>query len=154
MSAAADKATDPRGLKRICTNCGIRFYDMNNRPIVCPSCETEFTGEVKVKTRRSKIAAAVEADDAAQGSKAKEAETANDDGEEEEDAAAEAEIVSLDDLETAEKTADDDETPSTDIDLDTDDDLDEIEVADDDLGDLQDLEPDAEIEEEEEAPKE
>ncbi len=47
-------ALDPRGLKRICTNCGTRFYDFNKRPIACPSCSTEFTGEIKVKTRRSR----------------------------------------------------------------------------------------------------
>lgn len=47
-------AIDPRGLKRICTNCGTRFYDMNKRPITCPSCSTEFTGEIKVRTRRSR----------------------------------------------------------------------------------------------------
>ncbi|MES2728790.1 MAG: TIGR02300 family protein [Pseudomonadota bacterium] len=47
-------ALDPRGLKRICTNCGTRFYDFNKRPIDCPVCSTEFTGEIKVKTRRSR----------------------------------------------------------------------------------------------------
>ena len=49
MSAAANKTTDPRGLKRICLECGGRFYDLNKRPITCPSCDTEFTGEIKVK---------------------------------------------------------------------------------------------------------
>ena len=53
-------AADARGFKRICLNCGTRFYDMNNRPIVCPSCDTEFTGEIKVKSRRSRGAAANE----------------------------------------------------------------------------------------------
>ena len=43
MAAVADA----RGLKRICAGCGIRFYDMNKRPIICPSCGTEFTGEIK-----------------------------------------------------------------------------------------------------------
>ncbi len=55
MSTAA--AANPMGLKRICTNCGARFYDMNKRPIVCPTCDTEFTGEVKVKGRRGRAAA-------------------------------------------------------------------------------------------------
>ena len=49
--------SDPRGLKRICTNCGTRFFDLNKRPIVCPQCETEFTGEVKIKNRRGRLAA-------------------------------------------------------------------------------------------------
>ena len=50
-------ALNPMGLKRICTSCGGRFYDMNNRPIMCPSCDTEYTGEVKTKARRGRVAA-------------------------------------------------------------------------------------------------
>ena len=50
-------ATKSIGLKRICTGCGSRFYDLEKRPIICPSCEVEFTGEIKTKARRgSKIA--------------------------------------------------------------------------------------------------
>ena len=30
------------GLKRQCTNCGARFYDLNKDPIVCPKCATVF----------------------------------------------------------------------------------------------------------------
>lgn len=56
MSAAADI----RGLKRICTSCETRFYDMNKRPVVCPSCGTEFSGEPKVKSRRSKSSTTTE----------------------------------------------------------------------------------------------
>ena len=43
-----------RGLKRICASCGIKFYDMEQQPIKCPSCEAVFTGEVEVKSKRSK----------------------------------------------------------------------------------------------------
>ncbi len=43
-----------RGLKRICASCGIKFYDMNKQPIKCPACGAAFTGEVAVKSRRSK----------------------------------------------------------------------------------------------------
>jgi len=56
-------AVDVRGLKRACTNCGTRFYDMNKRPIICPSCGTEFTGAEKPKPRgkaASAVAAAAE----------------------------------------------------------------------------------------------
>lgn len=49
---------DSRGLKRVCVGCGIRFYDLNKRPISCPNCSTEFTGEIKLKTRRGRAAAA------------------------------------------------------------------------------------------------
>lgn len=54
MSAVADI----RGLKRICTACETRFYDMNKRPVVCPACDAEFTGEPKVKGRRGKASSA------------------------------------------------------------------------------------------------
>lgn len=53
MSATADA----KGIKRICLECGIRFYDLNKTPITCPSCAAEFTGEEKPKPRKSKAAA-------------------------------------------------------------------------------------------------
>jgi uncharacterized protein (TIGR02300 family) len=53
-------AIDVRGLKRVCASCGIRFYDLNKRPIHCPNCNVEFSGEIKLKTRRGR-AAAIEA---------------------------------------------------------------------------------------------
>ena len=46
-----------KGLKRICMNCGMRFYDLDKSSIICPGCETEFTGEEKVKGRRGRTAA-------------------------------------------------------------------------------------------------
>ena len=46
---ATQTAEDPRGLKRICLSCSTRFYDLNNRPIICPNCGTEYTGDVAVK---------------------------------------------------------------------------------------------------------
>lgn len=51
-------AVDKRGLKRICPNCGTRYYDFNKRPATCPECQTAFTAEVKAKGRgrRSAIA--------------------------------------------------------------------------------------------------
>ncbi|MCT6880290.1 MAG: TIGR02300 family protein [Commensalibacter sp.] len=29
------------GTKRVCCSCGIRFYDLNKMPPVCPKCGTE-----------------------------------------------------------------------------------------------------------------
>lgn len=46
-----------KGLKRICTHCGTRFYDFLKRPIICPACETEFKGEIKLRSRRGRSAA-------------------------------------------------------------------------------------------------
>jgi uncharacterized protein (TIGR02300 family) len=51
---------DARGLKRVCVGCGMRFYDLNKRPIMCPGCNVEFSGEIKLKARRGR-AAAIEA---------------------------------------------------------------------------------------------
>src|SRR5262244_447236 len=28
------------GTKRLCTNCGAKFYDLNKDPIVCPKCHS------------------------------------------------------------------------------------------------------------------
>ena len=97
MSAAANKTTDPRGLKRICLECGGRFYDLNKRPITCPSCDTEFTGEIKVKTRRGRSAVIIEETEG-QVDKKTVKETGSDEDEDENEVD-EAEIVSLEDLE-------------------------------------------------------
>ncbi len=125
MSTAT--ATNPMGLKRICTSCGIRFYDLNKRPIICPSCETEFTGEVKVKSRRGRASAIVKDDAPVKAVAAKE-----DDDEEilEEDDG--VEVVSLDDAD--EKSSDEDDDPASKL-SDDDDDLDDIPDLDDDLDD-------------------
>lgn len=44
---------DSNGIKRICTNCGTRYYDMGKKTITCPSCDTEFVGQVKPKVIES-----------------------------------------------------------------------------------------------------
>lgn len=30
------------GTKRVCPNCGAKYYDLNKTPPVCPKCGTEF----------------------------------------------------------------------------------------------------------------
>jgi uncharacterized protein (TIGR02300 family) len=30
------------GIKRLCGNCGAKFYDLSKDPIICPKCETVF----------------------------------------------------------------------------------------------------------------
>lgn len=143
MSAVADK----RGLKRICTGCGARYYDFNKRPVVCPSCKTEFTTEVKTK-RRGRSAAA---NDEVVAVKAVVPAPAQD---EEEVVAVEGEdVVSLQEVEELEEDADDTEeetldtedddaggTPTLDADEDDDADLDD----EDDEDDLDDEEDDEE----------
>ena len=130
-----------KGLKRICMNCGMRFYDLNKDPIICPSCNTEFTGEVKVKTRRGRVAVAEEL--------AKQAPKVAAEIEEDEDVAdidADDDIVSLDDVDDDGLDDDDDDDATLTIDDDIDD-LDDDLV--DDIDDLDDEDEDDEDEEEE-----
>ena len=48
------------GTKRICQNCGTKFYDLLREPIVCPKCQAEFDPEAFLKTKRSRPVAAVD----------------------------------------------------------------------------------------------
>ena len=105
-----------KGLKRICMNCGARFYDLGKTPIICPSCETEFTGEVKVKSRRGR--APVEAAPVKVAPAVK-AETEDEDVA---DIDADDDIVSLDDVDEN----DDDENDDDDTTLTIDDDIDDL----------------------------
>ncbi|ABC21101.1 TIGR02300 family protein [Rhodospirillum rubrum] len=41
------------GTKRTCTNCGARFYDLQQTPILCPKCETVLELDAPVKPRRT-----------------------------------------------------------------------------------------------------
>ncbi len=124
--------SDPRGLKRICMSCSTRFYDLNKRPVICPNCDTEFTGEVKIKARRGRLAANDVADDTEVEDAVETAEVEEEEAEEEE-----AETVSLEEVEVdAEEDEDldidaDDLADDLDDDLDDDDDLD-VELDEDD----------------------
>ena len=69
------------GAKRQCQSCGVKFFDLNREPIVCPKCGAAFQGVVARAERAS--AKEDEADD----------ETA---------AQAGVELVSLDEVEAAE----------------------------------------------------
>ena len=42
------------GIKRICPNCGGRYYDMRKDPPTCPSCSTVFDPEALLKSRRAR----------------------------------------------------------------------------------------------------
>lgn len=42
------------GLKRICPQCGTRYYDMKKNPPVCPSCGAIFDPEALTKSRRGR----------------------------------------------------------------------------------------------------
>ena len=127
--------TDSKGLKRICTSCGTRFYDMNKRPIVCPSCNAEFTGDVKPKSRRIRPA-----EDEGQVSEKTSRTGSSEESDDDEDMLDEDDdTVSLDDLEDEDGADTDDD--NDDIDLDGDLDLDDL---DDDINDDDDNDDDLE----------
>ena len=47
------------GTKRLCGNCGAKFYDLSKTPIVCPKCETVFVAApVSSRARPEPVAAA------------------------------------------------------------------------------------------------
>jgi uncharacterized protein (TIGR02300 family) len=50
------------GTKRICHNCGARFYDLRHDPILCPKCGAEFDPEALLRSRRTRVAALAEPD--------------------------------------------------------------------------------------------
>ena len=125
-----------RGLKRVCASCQTKFYDFNKSPVICPKCKAEFTGVVKIRTRRGRNVI-----EEAKGKAQVEEETP----EVEED---DRTTVSLEEVEEDEnKVADEGEDEEGgDLDLD---DLDDAEEKDDDDEDLEDLDEDIEVEEKE-----
>ena len=47
------------GTKRLCTNCGAKFYDLSKDPIVCPKCHTVMeVAAVNTRARPEPVAAA------------------------------------------------------------------------------------------------
>ena len=42
------------GMKRICPNCGTRYYDFQKEPPVCPVCGTVYDPEALLKSRRTR----------------------------------------------------------------------------------------------------
>jgi uncharacterized protein (TIGR02300 family) len=39
------------GIKRVCPNCGTKYYDLNRSPIVCPRCGTVFEATTVARAR-------------------------------------------------------------------------------------------------------
>lgn len=125
---------DLKGLKRICMSCGARFYDLNKKPIICPSCNVEFTGEIKVKSRRGRLAA-----------EAEDSQVDEDTAAEELDEAATEEVEGDEETVSLEEIEEDDDTEDEDA-MDMDDDID----INEDLDDLDDDDIDEDIAEEDE----
>jgi uncharacterized protein (TIGR02300 family) len=45
------------GIKRLCGNCGAKFYDLVRNPIVCPKCSTVFVPPTTARARTEAVAA-------------------------------------------------------------------------------------------------
>ncbi len=45
------------GTKRLCGNCGAKFYDLSKDPIVCPKCHTVLVAAVSSRSRPDSAAA-------------------------------------------------------------------------------------------------
>lgn len=41
------------GIKRICTSCGAKFYDLEKDPIVCPACDAIYDPDAAAKLKRA-----------------------------------------------------------------------------------------------------
>ena len=128
------------GTKRLCGNCGAKFYDLSKTPIVCPKCETVFQIVVPVTRGRPDAAAAAAAAAAATAAAATAAARAKE-AEAEVAESPDAEFVSLEDAEaegTDKKSVDGDD----DIELEGDEAVDdstlieETEEGDDDVADI------------------
>ena len=117
---ATQTAEDPRGLKRICLSCSTRFYDLNNRPIICPNCGTEYTGDVAVKGKK------IEAKDASTEESQVTGKDASEDEDDDDDT-----IVSLEDLDE-DDSDDSDEDPDLEALKEIGEDLDDADIDDED----------------------
>ena len=49
------------GTKRVCQNCGAKYYDLQKDPIVCPKCGTVFDPDSLLRSRRTRPTAKPEA---------------------------------------------------------------------------------------------
>ena len=99
-----------RGTKRLCGECGAKYYDLNREPITCPLCEAVFV--VEVPAAKTKAAPAAP----------KPVEPEKPASEPEKVKAEGPEIVSLDEVKADEDSANDPDVEDIVIDLDDDDD--------------------------------
>lgn len=111
------------GVKRLCGECGDRFYDLGREPAICPNCGAEFLS-VEAMAARGKVRR----------------ETAKDDDEDDVVDDEDEDLLDDDDVDDAdEDDADDDIVVDDDADDDDDDDVDDAVLLDDDEDEDDDL---------------
>lgn len=52
------------GVKRACPKCTTRFYDLNNDPMICPSCAHSFTQASLLEALRGRSSSKAKAEEA------------------------------------------------------------------------------------------
>ena len=67
------------GIKRVCPSCGIKYYDFNKNPIICPKCEFEFDPDLLLKSRKGRSIASKTGDNEVSSDVKKEEKTLEDD---------------------------------------------------------------------------
>jgi uncharacterized protein (TIGR02300 family) len=45
------------GTKRVCPNCGTKYYDLNKDPIICPKCGTQFEAPARSRAAPAVVVA-------------------------------------------------------------------------------------------------
>ena len=118
------------GAKHICHSCGMRYYDLQRSPIICPKCNTQYDPEAFLKSRRTR-AAAVEDLPAPKAAAKRKTEVVADEPEVVE-LEADVDTVALDELDKA------DDAVAPDLDVDDDDDDDDDDVLLEDASELED----------------
>jgi uncharacterized protein (TIGR02300 family) len=43
------------GIKRICGNCNLKFYDLHKSPIVCPTCKAVFEPPTPIPSKSRRL---------------------------------------------------------------------------------------------------
>ena len=119
------------GTKRVCLNCGARFYDLQRESVVCPACGTPYDPAVPSRSRRARApsklavvatesadlqAPVVEADEEVEVEEEEEGAAVADEAEEETEDESESESA----IEDVSELGDDDMSDVIDTDLDED----------------------------------
>ncbi len=47
-------ASDKRGTKRQCLHCGMKYYDLNRDPILCPGCQKPYEDPAEIASRKAR----------------------------------------------------------------------------------------------------
>ena len=119
------------GIKRACPSCGIKYYDFNKNPIICPKCEFEFDPDLLLKSRKGRSVV----------SKTEEVEVSKDSTKEKETLEEDINLIQDDDeiLEIDNEAEIENDDIDNKIDENVNNDNDDLEIIDDDLDEKDDF---------------